>query len=62
MLETFNTIENDEIVAATALFVCSGIRNIASFVFGKDEIDFSSLSGYQLLQLIESFLKCPDIV
>jgi len=61
MIETFSLSENDEVMVSGALCVCAGIRDIISFIFDEDEIEIASISGSQLLQLIENFLKCPDI-
>lgn len=61
MMETYNLNMNDEVVSASALCVCAGIKDIASFIFSKDEVELTSISGMQLLQMTENFLSCPDI-
>lgn len=61
ILEALNILKDGEIAATTALCVCAGIRDIVMFSFGTDQIELSSLSGIQLLEIIEDFLKCPEI-
>ena len=61
MIDTFNVNEKDEVIVAGGICITAGLRNIASFIMGNDGIDMSSLSGSQLLQMVENFLKCPDI-
>ena len=61
MGETFSLGEHNEIMVSGVLCVCVGIRDIICFIFDKEEIEITSLSSSQMLQLIENFLKCPDI-
>jgi len=61
MVETFSLGEHNEIMVSGVLCVCAGIRDIICFIFDKEEIEITSLSSSQMLQLIENFLKCPDI-
>lgn len=60
MMEMFNLNMKDEVVGASALCVCAGIKDIVAFIFSSDEIELSSISGMQLLQMTENFLSCPD--
>lgn len=62
LTEVFNLDENNRIQVAGGLCVCAGLKDIMSFIFGDDEIEISSLTGSQMLQMIENFLKCPQIV
>lgn len=60
-MEAFSLNEKNEIVSASALGVCAGVKDIAYFIMSGDEIELSSISSMQLLQMIESFLSCPDL-
>ncbi|KJS84865.1 MAG: hypothetical protein JM58_10110 [Peptococcaceae bacterium BICA1-8] len=62
MIENFNLNKNNEMMVAGGLGVCAGIKDNLTFVFGNNEIELASVSGFQMLQMIESFLKCPDII
>lgn len=62
VIESFNLNDNNETVVAGQLFVSAGIRDMASFIFNMDEIEISSVSGSQMLQIVEHFLKCPEII
>lgn len=61
MLDTLNIDDNNEIVISSCLCISAGIRDIVSFIFNKDDIEVSTLSGSQLVQLAENYLNCPDI-
>lgn len=62
MLETFNLTEKNEIVGAGVLCVCAGMREIVSIVFREGAAEIASISGRQLLKMMEDFLKCPDVL
>lgn len=62
MLETFNLTENNEIVGAGVLCVCAGMREIVSIVFREGAVELASISGRQLLKMMEDFLNCPDVL
>lgn len=61
MTEVFNINQNNEVVVAGGLGVYAGIRDIAFFIFDDEAIELSSVSGRQMLQMVEKFLGCPDI-
>lgn len=62
MLETFNLTEKKEILGAGVLCVWAGMREIISLVFREGEVELASISGRQLLQMMEDFLSCPDVL
>ncbi|MDD2401448.1 MAG: hypothetical protein PHI90_03910 [Clostridia bacterium] len=62
MLETFNLTEKNEIAGAGVLCVCAGMREIVSIVFREGEAEIASISGRQLLKMMEDFLNCPDVL
>lgn len=62
MLETFNLTDNNEIAGAGVLCVWAGMKEIISIVFREEAAEISSVSGRQLLKMIEDFLNCPDVV
>ncbi len=62
MLEAFNLTEEKEIVGAGVLCVCAGMREIITIVFKDGAVEFASISGRQLLKMMEDFLKCPDVL
>jgi len=62
MLETFNLTEKNEIVGAGVVCVCAGMREIISIVFREGEIELTSISGRQLLKMMEDFLNCPNVL
>lgn len=62
MLEAFNLTEENEIVGAGVLCVCAGMREIVSIVFREGAVEFTSISGRQLLKMMEDFLNCPDVL
>lgn len=62
MLETFNLTEKNEIAGAGVLCVCAGMREIVSIVFREGEAEIASISGRQLLKMMENFLNCPDVL
>ncbi|KJS21670.1 MAG: hypothetical protein VR72_09235 [Clostridiaceae bacterium BRH_c20a] len=62
MIENFNLNKNNEMVVAGGLGVCAGIKDNLTFIFGINEIELTSASGFQMLQMIENFLKCPEII
>lgn len=61
MLETFNLTEKDEIAGAGVLCICAGMREIVSIVFKEGAAGIASISGRQLLKMLENFLSCPDV-
>ncbi|MGE4272783.1 MAG: hypothetical protein ACRKFN_13660 [Desulfitobacterium sp.] len=62
MLETFNQTEKKEIVGAGVLCVCAGMREMISLVFREGAVELASISGRQLLRMMEDFLNCPDVL
>ncbi|MFA9424643.1 MAG: hypothetical protein ACERLG_13770 [Sedimentibacter sp.] len=62
MLETFNINEKEEIAIAGMLCVSAGLHDVVSFVFMDGEIQITSMTGSYMLEIVESFLKCPDIL
>ena len=61
MLETFNRIGEKELVGAGVLCIWAGMREILSLVFREGVIELTSISGRQLLTMMEEFLNCPDV-
>lgn len=61
IMEAFNADEHGRVTSGAALCVCAGVKDIASFIFSPEGIEFSSISGMQLMQMVENFLNCPDI-
>lgn len=62
MLEAFNLTEKNEIAGAGVLCVWAGMREIISLVFREGEVELASISGRQLLKMMEDFLNCPDVI
>lgn len=61
VMEVLNLTSANEIVSTSALAVCAGVKDIASFIFTSEGVELSAVSGMQLLQIMENFLVCPDI-
>lgn len=61
-LEALNLNSTNEVVWAGALCICAGVKDVASFIFSKNEIEIASISGMQMLQMAENFLSCPDVI
>ncbi|MEI7885095.1 MAG: hypothetical protein WCI30_07060 [Clostridia bacterium] len=61
MLEALNIQEKGAVSSASALCICAGIKDCASLLFSKNEIELTAISGMQLLQMTENMLKCPEI-
>lgn len=62
MLETFNLTEQDEIAGAGVLCVCAGMREIIAIIFKEGTVELASISGRQLLKMMEDFLNCPNVL
>lgn len=62
MLETFNLVAQNELAGAGVFCVCAGMREIISLVFRENVTEIVSLSGRQLLKMIEDFFVCPDVL
>lgn len=62
LIESFAINKDSEVLTSGVLFVSAGIKDIGLFIFGEDLIEFSTVSGGQMLQLVENFLRCPDLV
>lgn len=62
MLETFNLTEKKEVLGAGVLCIWAGMREIISLVFREGEVELASISGRQLLKMMEDFLNCPDVL
>ena len=62
MLEAFNLTEKNEIAGAGVLCVWAGMREIISIVFREGAVEIASISGRQLLKMMEDFLNCPDVI
>lgn len=62
MLETFNLTEKNELAGAGVLCVWAGMREIISLVFRDGVTEITSISGRQLLKMMEDFLNCPDVL
>jgi len=62
MLEAFNINVKDEITVAGVLCVSAGIHDVVSFVFMDGEMQITSITGSYMLEIVESFLKCPNIL
>lgn len=62
MLETFNLTDSKEVLGAGVLCIWAGMREIISLVFREGEVEIASISGRQLLQMIEDFLRCPEVL
>lgn len=61
MLETFNHTEGPELAGAGVLCLWAGMREIVSLVFREGATEITSISGRQLLKMMEDFLNCPDV-
>ena len=61
IMEAFSLDDQGAVISGSALGVCAGIKDIASFIFSPEGVEFSSISGMQLMQMVENFLNCPDI-
>ena len=61
IMEAFNADEHGRVTTGAALCICAGVKDIASFIFCPEGIELSSISGMQLMQMVENFLNCPDI-
>ncbi len=61
MLETFNLTEKNEITGAGVLCVWAGMREIISIAFREGATEAASISGRQMLKMMEDFLSCPDV-
>ncbi|WP_276661713.1 hypothetical protein [Syntrophomonas wolfei] len=61
MLETFNHTEGQELAGAGVLCLWAGMREIVSLVFQEEATEITSISGRQLLKMMEDFLNCPDV-
>ncbi|AEE95513.1 hypothetical protein [Mahella australiensis] len=61
IMEAFDSNAQGDIRTASALGLCAGIKDVALFVFSSDGTEFSSASGMQLMQIVDSFLNCPDL-
>lgn len=62
MLETFNLTKEIEIAGAGVLCICAGMKEIISIVFREGKVELTSISGRQLLKMMEDFLNCPDVL
>ena len=62
ILEAFQIDEKGEVITAGALCLSSGIKDAISFIFAGDEIEMASITGSYLLEIIENFLNCPDLI
>ncbi len=62
ILEAFQIDEKGEVISAGALCVSSGIKDVISFIFAGDEIEVASITGSYLLEIIENYLNCPDLI
>jgi hypothetical protein len=62
LLETFHLTEKKEILGAGVLCIWAGMREILSLVFREGEVEIASISGRQLLKMMEDFLNCPDVL
>ncbi len=62
MLETFNLVGEDEIAGAGVLCICAGMKEIMAIVFREGAVEITSISGRQLLKMMEDFLNCPDVL
>ncbi len=60
-MEAFSIDREGRIITGAALGVSAGVKDIVSFIFVPEGIELSSISGMQLLQMIENFLNCPDL-
>ena len=60
MLEAFQE-SSDKIVTTGMLFVTAGLKDICSFLFAGEEVEFSTVSGGHMLKIVENFLICPDL-
>jgi len=61
MLETFNLNAKNELASAGVLCVCAGIKDILSFIFTSEGMEIATITGAQLLKMMENFLSCPDL-
>jgi hypothetical protein len=63
MLEAFHERPDDgETVMAEMLFVTAGVKEICSFLFTDEEVEFAAVSGGHMLKTIENFMACPDLI
>jgi len=62
MLEAFNLTEKNEVTGAGVLCVWAGMREIIAIVFREGAVEIASISGRQLLKMMEDFLNCPDVL
>lgn len=51
-----------EVAVGGGLAVVSGHRDIAYFILEHDMVELSTLTGRQLMDVLENFLRCPDLI
>lgn len=62
ILETFNLGEKNKIAGAGVLCISAGMRENLAIIFREGATEIASISGRQLLKMIEDFMDCPDVV
>jgi hypothetical protein len=60
LLEAFDLDENSELSGMSMLCVCAGIKEIVSFVLAEGQMEIVSISGWQMLKIVEDFLGCKQ--
>lgn len=61
-LRKWEVANNPEAVSESVESSIIGEMDFNEDYSGEDLIEFSTVSGEQMLQIVESFLKCPDMV
>lgn len=54
-------LENNNIVSNSMLYLSSGIQSNLLFTFGEDGIEISTVSSYEMTNIIKNILNCPKL-
>jgi hypothetical protein len=60
MMESVRVDEKDELSAASGLCISAGVRDSILLTFTGEEVEVSTVSTAELLDLVEAYMMCPE--
>lgn len=61
LVELISEEEDGEIFVDSGMAVAAGVKDIGYFIFGSDIIGLKSLSAAELLEVVKTYIQCPEM-
>lgn len=60
-LESLNYDSRGELMTASSLCIGAGLRDLVFLAFGSEDVEIATVTGAEMLRLLENYLQCPSL-